>query len=116
MARGFIDTLKEMRDGNVLTDLSTDLAELVSAVRATGKAGKLQLTITVKPVKKGGNHTLLVEDEIKVKQPEADREGTILYATDTNELSRRDPRQPELTGLREVQKVTAMPERIAGNE
>lgn len=107
MSTVFMDTLKEIRGGAIVSELGDELQQLVADVRATGKAGRIVLTLDVKPVKKGGEHTMLIEDDIKVKPPKHEREGTILYATEDNELSRKDPRQPELKGLREVGKTPA---------
>lgn len=115
MSTVFMDTLKEIRGGAIVGELGAELQQLVSEVRATGKAGRIVLTLDVKPVKKGGEHTMLIEDDIKVKPPKYEREGTILYATDANELSRKDPRQPELTGLRDVRKPAPAQERQAAS-
>lgn len=106
MSTVFMDTLKEIRGGAIVGELGAELQQLVSEVMATGKAGRIVLTLDVKPVKKGGDHTMLIEDDIKVKPPKHDRDGTILFATEQGALSRKDPRQPELTGLREAKKPT----------
>ena len=113
MSRVFMETLREIRGGVILGELGEKLQQLVADVRATGKGGKLTLVLDVKPLKKGGDHTLLIEDDIRIAAPQPDREGTILYASDTNELSRKDPRQPELKGLRGV---TPMPAKEAVSE
>lgn len=106
MARSFVDTLKDIREGNLLAELPQYMQDLVAAVRATGKGGRLTLVLNVKPLEKGSN-ALLVSDDIKVSIPEQPRESTVLFATESNDLSRRDPRQPDLPGVRGV--VTAMP-------
>lgn len=102
MAKGFEATLRELREGETLAALSTALAQLVSDVMMSGKPGKLALTVTIKPLNKGGAHVLVLADEIKVTPPKPSVESTILYATDEHELTRKDPRQPELSGLREI--------------
>lgn len=111
--KSFIDTLKEIRRGEVVTDLTVELHDLVAAVRATGKKGELTIVIKVKPASKGDVNTLVIEDEVKVKLPKPEKGTTILFATDDNMLQRNDPRQPELKGLRAPGTVTAMPEREA---
>lgn len=102
MNQGFIDTVRELRGGETLQDLADELQGLVCAVRQAGRPGKLVFTLTVKPASKGNVDTLLLEDAIVIKAPVLDRACTIMFATANNILSRQDPRQPELSGLREV--------------
>lgn len=98
----FITTLRDLRQGLALDDLGDQLVGLVAHVRSTGRAGKLTLTLTVKPASKGNTDVLAIEDAVTVKLPKAETGSTILYATSDNQLSRKDPRQPELSGLRDV--------------
>lgn len=117
MSRVFMDCIKEIRGGTLPSELGELLQKLVADVRATGKGGKLTLTLDVKPMKKAGDNTLLIEDDIRIAAPLPDKPGTILYANDENVLSRKDPRQPELGGLRDVTRVSPMPQnREAANE
>jgi len=118
MKETFSTTLRELRGGVALLDLSEALADLVVAVRSTGMKGALMLKISVAPASKGGdNDTLILEDEVIVRRPKAQKGATILFADNENILSRRDPRQPELRGLASV---TVMPmigkEAASGNE
>lgn len=106
--RNFVDTLKDIRHGDVIGELGAELADLVGAVRATGLGGMLTLSIRVKPASKGDVSALVLEDEIKVKLPKLPRGATILFATDENLLQRQDPRQPELTGLRKPADVRSI--------
>ena len=97
----FVETLHDLRKGAALAEAGDRLQALVAAVRDTGKAGKLTLTIEVKPTK--GDHDILtLHDGLKVALPEPDRGVTIMYATDHNTLQRQDPRQPALPDLRDV--------------
>lgn len=102
MARGFDAVLKDIREGALLTELPAQLQELVAAVRATGKGGTLTLKLDVRPLAKGNSNTMLIRDTVNLSLPEPDRESTVLYATESNDLSRRDPRQPDLPGVRGV--------------
>lgn len=111
--RTFTDTLKDLRSGAAETDASTALAEVVRAVRETGLTGSMTIEIKLKPVTKGDGKQLIVEDVIKVKKPMPQRGNTVLFATDTDVLTRRDPNQPELKGLREVAPVTPFTPRPA---
>jgi hypothetical protein len=72
------------------TELSDEMRRLVGAVKDTGKAGSLTLTITLKPVD-GSTDVLGVHDQIKVKMPEHTRLGSLAYPDRDNNLSRSDP-------------------------
>jgi hypothetical protein len=106
--KSFLDTLRDIRNGAVITDLTLDLADLVGAVVATHTAGTLTLTLKVKPLGKGDENTLTILDEIKVKLPKPAKNPTVLYATDEHNLQRNDPRQPSLLGLRQPATVTSI--------
>lgn len=103
--RPFADTLRDLRRGTVVTELEEGLAEVVRAVEETGKAGKLTLTLTVKPISIGsvGTATVAIHDDVKATLPR-ERPGTVMFAAD-GVLTRNDPRQPEL-GLRTVNPAT----------
>lgn len=101
-----LDTFREIRRGDLVTDLSLELHDLVAAVRGTGKRGTLTLSLTIRPASAGDVNLLMLEDDIKVTLPKASKAATVLYATDDNVLQRKDPRQPELTGLRSPATVT----------
>ena len=100
MAERFMDTLREIRRGVSLEELSDQLTTLVASVRETGRPGKLTYVLMVKPASKGDTNTLMLQDAIKVTAPVLERATTVFYATANNELQRNDPRQPELEGLR----------------
>ncbi len=82
-------------------ELSEGLWDLVSRVRDTGKKGSLQLTVHVEIDKKAGG-VLVVSDEIKLKLPEHERPGAFFWVDRNGNLSRQNPQQPELDGLRAV--------------
>jgi hypothetical protein len=105
--KNFTETLREIRDGELVTELTAKVRELVEAVRATQKGGTLALKLTLKPMKKGMD-VMILEDEVKLVLPEPDKDcSTVMFPTTDNELTRRDPRQPDLPGVRGV--VSAMP-------
>jgi hypothetical protein len=97
----FIRTAGELRGGLFLDEVSGELNMLVAAVRDTARGGKLIITLAIKPASKDAN-VLVIEDSVTVKMPRSERGNTILFATNKNTLQRHDPRQPELSGLREV--------------
>ena len=96
MPKPFFDTLREIRAGAALDDLATELADVVAAVRQTGKAGTLTLKLAIAPASKGDVQTLMLADTITAKLPRADRGSTVFFSDDANNLSRRDPRQGEI--------------------
>lgn len=113
----FVSTLGMLRGGVVLPELDNALTELVGAVKATGKPGSITLTLSVAPAKGGGTNMLFVGDVVAVKPPKIDREQTLVFATDDNTLSRRDPRQPDLPGVRDQGEVRAfVPREVSGGE
>lgn len=102
-------TLREMRHGRSLAELSEELARLVAAVRDTGKAGSLTYQLTVKPASAGDIITVQLEDKVTPKIPQPPRGSSIFFANEENKLQRTDPRQREFD-IREVPKTTATAE------
>lgn len=101
--RPFSQFMIEQRKGGLHGEISEKLQELVAAVVEHEKAGTLTLTVTVKPAGNGTNQ-YVVTDEVKVKAPEAARGASLFFADGRGNLSRSDPRQPELP-LREASNV-----------
>ena len=100
-----LDVLGDLRDGQTLTEMHDKLLEIVGAVRDTGKAGSLQLTLKVKPASKGRDEikVLMIEDTLKATIPQHDRAASIFYTNHENELQREDPRQVQMFGLKDLQ-------------
>lgn len=103
MAKGFFETLRELRGGATIEELGDKLAEVVKAVRETGASGEVKLTLKVKPPKRraGTAQYLTIEDEVTFKMPQPDRGDTVFFPLADGSLSRQDPNQLEL-GLRAV--------------
>lgn len=97
--RTFSAFLIEQRGGSLHGELTERLAEVVSAALEHGEQGSLVLKVAVKPNKDG--ITVTVTDEVRCKVPEGDRGAALFYADEAGNLTRRDPRQPELP-LKEV--------------
>ena len=93
--RSFVDTMREVRSGQVLQELDDKLQQLVQAVQSTGGGGKLTITIDVKPMK-GSTEAVIVTDDIKLKAPEIKSQGTVMFPTPEGNLSRAHPKQMEL--------------------
>ena len=102
MARPFLETFGQMRSGRLMEDCATGLQEIVNAVRITGKSGEMTIKIKVKPPKAGGAAYLMVEDSLSVKVPKLDHGDTVFFHTKDGGLSRQDPSQQELFGVRAV--------------
>jgi hypothetical protein len=93
--------LHEHRGAGLHNEAGEKLAEVVAAVIEHGKKGSLTLTINVEPQKGDGN-LVIVTDEVKAKVPKAPSPASAFFSDDHGNLSRRDPRQPEITGLRDA--------------
>lgn len=100
--RAFAVFLQELRDGRAHAELSTSLAELLAAVKETGKAGEITLKLKVKPASRGADvDKVTISDLITTKLPKPERGDDFFWLTDDNNLSRNHPRQQSLE-LREA--------------
>lgn len=70
------------------------MSELVERVNDTQKAGKIVLTITVKPTRREG--TVEIMDTVKATLPEFSRGADLFFVTPENNLTRELPRQQAL--------------------
>ena len=104
-SRPFYDFLREHRNGVTHDDISDALQDLVSAVVTEGKAGKLTVTINIKPAGRESG-ALEVSTEIKSAPPKATPGTSIFFASPENNLIRHDPRQATME-LREIGPVMA---------
>lgn len=94
--------LQELRDGRTHSEITAGMAELLAAVRDTGKAGSIILEIKVKPTARGNDVAKVVlTDKVTVKAPKPDRGDDYFFVTDQNNLSRKHPHQQSLD-LREA--------------
>jgi hypothetical protein len=101
VVRPFADWLREQSKGATHDELSDALHRVVSAVRETGKKGRLMFVVTVAPMKDGVD-VLLVTDEVTTSLPKPDRKPSLFYPDRSGNLSRTDPNQLEFESLREV--------------
>lgn len=101
VVRPFADFIQAIDRGRLAAELAEGLHDLVGAVNDHGRKGTLTLTITVEQPKKSGG-VLRVTDSVVTKPPRAEREGSMFWTDKTGNLTRSDPNQPTLTGLREV--------------
>lgn len=103
--QAFAVFLQDLRDGRAHSELSAGLAELLAAVKDTGKGGSLTLQVKVKPATRGKDmDKVVILDNVKVDLPKPERGEDFFFVTDDNELSRKHPRQQSLE-LREAPAV-----------
>jgi hypothetical protein len=102
MPRPFLETFGQLRSGRLMDDCGDALAEIVAAVKATGKPGEMIIKIKVKAPKAGGTAYLMVEDSLSVKTPKLDHGDTVFFHTKDGGLSRQDQTQQELFAPRPV--------------
>ena len=103
-SRPFMDFLREHRNGSTHDELSDALQELVAAVTAEGKAGKLTLTVNIKHAGRDSG-ALEVAADIKIAPPKSQPGVSIFFASPENNLIRQDPRQHAME-LREIGPAT----------
>lgn len=86
--------LSELDGGDVQSEASEKLAELVQRVSQEFKGGSLTLKINVKPG--GAKRALALTATVTAKMPEAEKEATLLFATEDGLLTKQNPDQKEL--------------------
>jgi hypothetical protein len=102
MSIGFTVFLNELRDGRAHSELSMQLAELITQVKETGKGGELILKLKIKPASRGGEvEKVTISDQITTNLPKHERGEDFFYLNDDNELTRQHPKQQALD-LRQV--------------
>lgn len=100
----FDGLLAQHRSGGVIDDITAELRTLIEAIKRTGKPGKISLTLTFKPISGGETPQIEITDKVVVTKPDPNQPASVFYSTAANDLSRFDPRQPVLTGLKEIPK------------
>ena len=94
MIRPITDTLRHIGGGVFIDTASDKLSELVAAVDASGKAGRIDLTISVKKATRGG--AMHITGKIKVTKPADEPMEAMLFATPEGNLVADDPHQQKL--------------------
>lgn len=106
--KSFAQLLNEINEGSTHAALSADMAELLRTVQATGRAGKLTVTVKVVPAVRntsGGEIdrvNITVDRTLALPKPETPTD--FFYLTDDGETTRNHPRQQSLE-LREVASI-----------
>jgi hypothetical protein len=107
MAQSITDIMSQIRGGYALNEAGKKLQELVSAVRATGKKGKVCLTIEVEP-DKTDERIIKMKPSIQAKIPEKGFSEGIMFVGPDGRLTREDPAQLELLAERDRDNVRSM--------
>jgi hypothetical protein len=94
MIRPITDTLRHIGGGVFIDTASEKLAELVSAVDASGKSGKIDLSITVKKASRGG--AMHITGKVRLTKPAEEALEALLFATPEGNLVADDPHQQKL--------------------
>jgi hypothetical protein len=95
--KAFALFLQELRDGRTHTELTSQLAELLTQVKETGRGGAIKLSIKVKPAGRGADvDKVVITDSVNVELPKPERGDDFFWLTDDNDLSRNHPRQGSL--------------------
>lgn len=105
MQKETITTVLSRADhGQLLDDANAKLAELSRAVLDNEGKGKIVLTINVSKVK--GKDALEVLTDMKADIPGPPRDADLYFANDEGQVSRKDPRQPDLpeTNIEQIRK------------
>lgn len=82
-------TLADISKGRLVTEASDLLAQVTEAVAATGKNGKITLTVAVSPLK-GADGTVQVKGNVTASVPKTDF-ASIFYVAEGGELTRDNP-------------------------
>jgi hypothetical protein len=100
----FLETFIEVRNGGAAIEMQESLEKVIQAMRDTGKAGKVTLTLSVKPAMKGGDVDMVfLQDTIKADAPKPNKKETVFFVSPDNQLSRQDTRQLNmLDGMKDL--------------
>lgn len=100
--------LNDLNDGQTLAGLTSDLAELLRTVQATGRSGSLTLKVKVAPGSKPGQEVdkITITADRKLELPKPESPSDFFWLTDEAEPTRQHPRQHALD-LRDAKSVDA---------
>lgn len=95
MGKPITDVMRDYNRGKFVEETSEMLSDMVRSVIATGKKGKLVISIELKPTVSAAPAVQL-KMEAADKSPEFDRPSEFMYVTPTNDLVRNHPDQGTL--------------------
>jgi len=96
--RTFNTFLADVEDGQIHTELTDELRELVATLHNVGMetGGKAAGEMSIKLKLKLDGRSIDVVADIATKKPKMPRRRTTFFATEDNRLTRNDPRQQAL--------------------
>jgi hypothetical protein len=100
--RPFAELLTVLDHGAAHAEASRQLHDLVAAVRDQGKKGTMTIALQVAPLK-GSTSQVVVAAQVTSKPPKSEPAAAVFFLDDDGNLSRNDPRQLEMDGLRVVE-------------
>jgi len=104
MGQNITEVMMQIRGGAALDDAGKRLAEVVLAVKATGKKGSITLKIDIEPDKQDDT-VVTFQPSLEVKVPRKPYAKGIFYVDERNgNVSREDPKQLELLAEQNAEK------------
>lgn len=90
------------RGGAFASEVSDELRQCIAAAAETGKKAELTLKVTITPsgASKSGSRRMEVQLTSAPKLPKVEPPTELLFVDGADNLSRRDPNQPTLPGIR----------------
>ncbi|TAM23391.1 MAG: hypothetical protein EPN60_15080 [Nevskiaceae bacterium] len=92
MSRPITDVLRDINGGKFVEQMTEELADVVGAVRATGKKGSLTITLNFKKAK-GLETAITTSYDFKAKAPEFEKPDALFFADNRNSLLTDNPEQ-----------------------
>lgn len=94
MSNNILETCRHIGGGTFIDQASDKLAELIRAVNESGRAGKIDLTISVKKATRGG--AMHISGKVKLTKPAEEPMEAMLFSTEDGRLLSEDPHQAKL--------------------
>lgn len=96
--RGVMQILPELRNGNLVKELTEAVQAIAVAVESYQKPGEITLKLKYRPGQ-GATNAIEIHDELKVKMPVPPKRPTLMFTDESGSLTRNDPNQLELQGI-----------------
>lgn len=95
--KAFNHFLADLNDGRTHAGLTSDLAELMQAVKTHGRSGSMTLKIKIAPASRQGEvDKITVVADRKLELPKPDQPSDFFWLNDSAEPTRQHPRQHDL--------------------
>ena len=82
--------------GTLNDELTEELADVVKAVRETGKKGSITLKLDISMFDRANEDAIRISPTVSKKQPEHARQDTVMFSTADGDMLRNDPDQEQL--------------------